>query len=184
MCAVEGCASAGAGAALPSRLDGSLFAPIPLIKIRAALPALTGPETAYVLTMPHAQVGLLHLARTAYQPACQARLQWHARYVSTFGGCASAGAEAALPSWLDGGSSRSLAALPASCCLAGEALEVAVGVHNPLALELALTRVSLLFEHDGGGGDAADAALLAEVGPSLLSWRGVKMVPSYSAPGV
>ena len=101
----------------------------------------------------------------------------------TVEGCASAGAEADLPSWLDGGSSRSLAALPASCCLAGEALEVAVGVHNPLALELALTHVRLLFEHDGGGGEAADAALLAEVGTSF-SWRGVKMLPYYSTPGV
>lgn len=66
-----------------------------------------------------------------------------------------AGSEAGLPSWLDGGSTRSLAALPAASCVAGEALSVSVGLANPLALELALSGVRLLYEHDGGAdGDA------------------------------
>ena len=66
-----------------------------------------------------------------------------------------AGSEAGLPSWLDGGSTRSLAALPAASCVAGEALSVSVGLANPLALALALSGVRLLYEHDGGGdGDA------------------------------
>ncbi|KAK9825400.1 hypothetical protein WJX81_000447 [Elliptochloris bilobata] len=67
------------------------------------------------------------------------------------------GVEAGLPSWLDGGSSRSLAALPAACCVAGEALTVGVILTNPLALDLALSAVRLLYEHDCGEPDDAEA---------------------------
>ncbi len=67
-------------------------------------------------------------------------------------GAAGADASTAAPSWLDGGSARSLAGAGAPACVVGEALEAAVAVHNPLALDLDLTGVRLLFEHDGGGG--------------------------------
>ena len=64
-----------------------------------------------------------------------------------------------MPSWLDGGSTRSLAALPAASCVSGEALTVSVGLANPLALELALSGVRLLYEHDGGGDGDAEVRL-------------------------
>jgi hypothetical protein len=88
---------------------------------------------------------------------------------ATGGGRAAGTDAAAAPSWLDGGSARSLAGAGAAACVAGEALEAAVAVRNPLALDLDLTGVRLLFEHDcGGSGGGDDEA--GDEGPAAEVW--------------
>jgi hypothetical protein len=48
-------------------------------------------------------------------------------------------------SWLDGGSTKALA-LHLNTALAGETVEVLIWISNPLALELELSRLRLIFE--------------------------------------
>jgi hypothetical protein len=63
-----------------------------------------------------------------------------------------AGSDSRLSSlWLDvGGSRANLAAITANISVAGEAISVEVPLTNPLLLELKLSELALLYDHDSG----------------------------------
>lgn len=71
-------------------------------------------------------------------------------------------------SWLDGGSSSSvarLASLAVATGVAGEPIEVHVGLANPLGLELEVSRLRLRFQPEPApAGEGADLAAYARVG--------------------
>ncbi|KAK9823583.1 hypothetical protein WJX72_003982 [[Myrmecia] bisecta] len=74
------------------------------------------------------------------------------------------GSDASLSSWLDGASRNNLAALQCNTAVAGETLGVDLELANPLAVELQLAHLRLVYEHESGasGGSNAYVQVLEE----------------------
>ena len=70
-----------------------------------------------------------------------------------------AGSDIQVASWLDGGSSSKIAGVTLNTAVVGEPLEVLVSVSNPLALELSVSRMRLVYEAEP---DSASAVAPAE----------------------
>ena len=69
-----------------------------------------------------------------------------------------------VASWLDsGGSSSKVSALQLNTAVAGEMIEVLISLGNPLAVDLHISRLRLMFEPEPMPTDAPDLQQYAEV---------------------
>ena len=93
-------------------------------------------------------------------PVCRSTQCWHH--------CPGAGSDSNLTSWLDGGSRANLAAAVTNTAVAGELLGVDIELHNPLAVGLSLTRMQLLYEHEGGAAGPASAFVEVSASQQVL----------------
>ncbi|BDA40386.1 probable trafficking protein particle complex subunit 8 [Coccomyxa sp. Obi] len=116
------------------------------------------------------------------------------------------GMDIGVASWLDsGGSSSKVSALQLNTAVAGEMIEVLISLGNPLAVDLHISRLRLMFEPEPMPTDAADLQHYAEVleqtvvlkggeqvrlalglrplQPGLLTLTGVEWLLNGNAPG-
>lgn len=75
-----------------------------------------------------------------------------------------AGMDIGVASWLDsGGSSSKVSALQLNTAVAGEIIEVLISLGNPLAVDLQISRLRLMFEAEPMPTEAADLQHYADV---------------------